>query len=713
MTTRAEYPRPDFDRSQSWLCLNGTWDFHADPDNLGLLAHWEQTGQPSERQRSTRILVPFPWETPMSGVEQEWLPIGWYRRSIERPATWQQQRTILHFGAVHYSCQIWVSGQEIGEHTGGYTPFSFDITDALDNGIGELVVRVEAPLDKRGIPHGKQRSRPVDDYNDCAFTACSGIWQSVWLEERPATFIEHVQLLPTEHLDGIIAYVTLQGPHMDKATLTIQTEGSDEQVISIADTTTLTVILPVTHPQPWTPHNPHLYSVRLTLKSLDGMDEVKSYTGLRKIEVRENHIFLNGEQLYLRGALDQGYWPESGYTAPSDDALRLDVELAIRAGYNLIRKHLKLEDPRWLYWADRLGLLVWEEPPCVGRYSREAIATFEAQLPLMVARDASHPSIVIWGIYNEEWGLDWRSMEDAEKQQAIIRAYDLLATLDHSRPIIDDSGWSHVKTDILDWHYYDADNQRWRNITTQLANDPKTWFGHQLAVDKWYETQLSLPGYDHPNAPLINGEYGAGSTDEERGWYLRWQTQELRRHTAISGYIYTELYDVEHENAGIYDAQRHLKKLTCDPAHSNAETVFVFDFLPLEPGVDFLANRQTLEVPLFISYQAPKRLRGKVLWWCHDEYDTATSFSVELEPHTLSSRFTLYAHVPQDRPRTRLHVQLVDERNQPCAYEFLDVVRAQEVSSQELVDEKRTQKRRITFSEQNIEQVIGEVDSTT
>jgi hypothetical protein len=669
---RDVYPRPDFDRSHCWLSLNGTWNFRADPHGRGLEEHWEQGAQ---SVWSEQIQVPFAWETPLSGVARAWLPVGWYRRSFIRPSAWTEARTILHFGAVHYHCRVWVNGQWVGEHTGGYLPFSFDITDKLKNGEGELVVCVEAPLDKLAIPHGKQRSRPSDDYDSCSFTASSGIWQSVWLEGRPSTFIEQIHLRPRADLAALQAVVTLNGPHLADATLALQIEGEAEQSIPVEGRRTLAITLPIASPQLWSPRHPHLYTVLARLAGADGEDRVRSYTGLRRIEVQGKRILLNGERIYVRGALDQGYWPESGYTAPDDNALRLDVELALQAGYNLIRKHIKLEDPRWLYWADRLGLLVWAEPPCVGRYSPAAIARFEAQLAPMVARDGNHPSIILWGIYNEEWGLDWRVAQDAEKREAVRRAYDHLAALDRSRPIIDNSGWNHVRTDILDWHYYDNDIRRWNQVTTALAHDASTWFGHQLAADTWYETQLSVPESSHPRTPLplLNGEYGGGDSEIERGWHLRWQTQVLRRQDTVSGYIYTELYDVEHELCGIYTAERRPKDLGCNPADVNAETVIIFDLIPERPGLDYRIRDRALDVSVLISHQGAQPLRGRLTWGWEGEATPPTTQEMEIAPFTITQALPLHHILPVDRQEGRLNVRFIDDTGRCRAYEFLDV----------------------------------------
>jgi hypothetical protein len=438
---------------------------------------------------------------------------------------------------------------------------------------------------------------------------------------------------------------------------------------------TVEATLVIAAPQRWTPRAPHLYDVLVRLESADGVDRVRGYTGLRAIGVQGRQLLLNGERLYVRGVLDQGYWPRGGYTAPDGDALRGDVELTLAAGYNLARKHIKLEDPRWLYWADRLGLLVWEEPPCVSRYSPAAIARFEAQLAPMVARDGNHPSIVLWGIYNEEWGLDWRSAVDPEKQEAVARAYDLLAAADHSRPIIDDSGWWHVKTDVLDWHYYDSDVRRWRELAAAIASDATTWFGHQLGTDHWYETQLWVAGGDRRDLPLLNGEYGGGRTPRERGWHLRWQTPELRRHDISSGYIYTELYDVEHELCGVYTADRAPKDLGCEPATVNAETTLLFYLVPEQPGRDLVAPEGTIEVPAQVSHHGPDVLTGRLTWAWEGSRAALGQQPLTVQPFVLTPPVPVRCALPEGADAARLQLQVIDEGGRRRAAAFLDVAR--------------------------------------
>jgi beta-galactosidase/beta-glucuronidase len=670
MSIFIDHPRPDFARPENWHSLNGPWAFKPDPENQGLAQRWFDPGAVAFDRT---IRVPFAWETPASGIQLEWMPIGWYRLSITRPGGWEGLRTVLHVGAAHYHCQAWLNGEWLGEHFGGYLPFELDLSEHLADGQGVLVLRVEAPVDKRFIPHGKQRSHPPDDYNDCAFTASSGIWQPVWLEARPATYLEGIVLRPDTELTGFTARVSLRGSGLDHATLRILVDGEDPLSLEVGGKMEMPVDLPLSKPHLWQPADPHLYAVDLELESRDGIDRVTSYTGLRAFTIRDGRFYLNGERIYLRGALDQGYWPHTGYTAPDDTALRRDVELAQSAGYNLIRKHIKLEDPRWLYWADRLGLLVWEEPPCVGRYSPQALSAFEAQFAPMVARDGNHPSIILWGIYNEEWGLDWRLAEHPDMPTDVARAYDRLAALDHSRPILDNSGWWHVKTDVVDWHYYDEDMRSWMQVSAALAADPHAWFGHRLSDTRWYETQFWVPGCEVPNLPLMNGEYGGGSPHNQ-GWLFRWQTQDLRRHAALNGYIYTEFYDVEHEKVGIYTADRQLKALGCDPATLNAETVILFDLIPESPEADMVVGESEFQLDVLLSHHGSQPVRGQLVWGWTDEHWEGAAW-VEVKPFEHSQPLPIVAHLPEGTQTGQLQVRFLGDDNRCHAYGFINVSR--------------------------------------
>lgn len=657
-TVRPEYPRPHFDRSHAWLSLNGTWDFSRDPDGWG-----------------EQIVVPFAWETEASGLQAHWLEWGWYRREITAPADWSGQRIVLHFGAVHHVASVSVNGTAVGEHEGGYTPFEFDITDALDaDGHGTVVVRVHAPLDKREIVHGKQRSIPRDVYDVCAFTPSSGIWQPVWLEARPATYLTQIALCPGTELDAIEATVSIAGSSPVGARLTATVAGGQPVTVEVTDPARpLSFRLPISAPRLWSPADPHLYEVTVMLESADGTDRAVATTGLRRVETDGDQILLNGERLYVRGVLDQGYWPRTGITAPDDQAFVTDLAIARAAGFNLVRKHLKLEDPRFLHHADRLGMLVWAEPASTGIFTPEAVARFEAQIEPMVRRDGNHPSIVIWGLYNEEWGLDWDVPGDPAKQQATRRAFELLKTLDTSRPAVDDSGWSHVSTDLVDWHIYDEFPDGWAAKVRALLAEGKPGFPVPIGPGVLVEKVLMADGRPAPAVPNLNSEFGGGLTSVERGWNLRWQTLELRRYDNLSGYVWTELYDIEHETAGIYAFDRTAKDDGGNPpSQTNAVTVAIPDVTPLAPGCDFVAADGAVEFDLRISHHGSEPVEVTVVpvWGqALQPYSAATAAralegssggqTAKVQPFRLSEPLRISERIPSGVDVARLHLVLV------------------------------------------------------
>jgi beta-galactosidase/beta-glucuronidase len=646
-----EYPRPHFDRSHSWSSLNGDWDFRAD----------------TEQDYDRTITVPFAWETPASGIEAHWLPVAWYRRTFTVPAGWAGQRVVIQFGAVHHEATVWVNDVEVARHRGGYTPFEADITDALRDGDQTVVVRVSAPLDKREIAHGKQRSIPRDDFDGVCFTPSSGIWQSVWLEARPATYLAGLKLRPADGLDAIEVEARVSGAA--EATLVLSLRGTDVSVeVPVVNGLAETVI-PVAGPRLWSPEDPHLYHVDATLTSADGTDTVAAYTGLRRIEVIGEDLYLNGGRLFVRGVLDQGYWPLTGITPPDDAALRRDLELAAAAGYNLVRKHLKLEDPRFVHHADVLGMLVWAEPAATGRFSADSVAAFEEQIAPMVERDGNSPAVIIWGLYNEEWGLDWDIPGDPAKQAATAQAYDLLKALDASRPAVDNSGWTHVKTDLLDWHYYDESAASWGKTVAALLNGEQDDFPVKLGPDFVVRKKLAgAPGQPLRGLPNLNSEYGTGFTSVERGWQLRWQTQELRRHDRVAGYVYTELYDIEHESAGLLDFERRAKDLAgVDPADVNATTTLVLDVVPVAPGRDLLSESREVSVPVRVSHHGGEPVNGHLHTAWTPVFGPAPSAPgaegpwIEAKPCLLSAAAEVRAELPDGWTSGRLHIALISD----------------------------------------------------
>lgn len=640
---KSEYPRPDRDRSDRWLTLNGTWEF----DSI---------------DGSTEIVVPFAWETPASGVQRTWLERGVYRRDL--PAT-EWPRTYLCFGGVHHRARVLIDGELIGEHVGGSIGFEFDITGRS----GALVVEVEAPADKREIVHGKQRSIPRDDYDGVSFTPTSGIWQSVWLEGRGREEIRSVAVrgdsLTGFDVSGFADadVVSISGDGFETVALPV-VEGGFTGRIEVAD------------PRLWSPDDPQLYELVATTSD----DRVVVTAGLRRIETRGEQLFLNGERLYLRGVLDQGYWPESGLTAPTDAALLRDLELARELGFNMVRKHIKLEEPRWLHEADRIGMLVWAEPPAPSRWTPASAAAFLDQLPAMVERDGNHPSIVIWGLYNEEWGLDWDIPGSPERAAAAVDAYDAMRALDATRPIVENSGWSHVRSDLVDWHYYDEDPASWaRNLAELASGERHDWpvkLGPDFVVDKSLYGSADFP---RTGVPIVNSEYGAGFTSLERAWHSRWQTQELRRHDRFAGYVYTELTDVEHEMAGAVDADRRPKDaggLEYTAAH--ADTVLVVDIVPAHAGADIPVPLDGREVVVRVSHHGRGALAGTVCaTWAaagspfRDDLPETVQVRVdEVQPFVVSEGVAL--EVPAVDGAARLHLWFVADDGEIPARTFVD-----------------------------------------
>lgn len=605
---RPEYPRPDRDRSHDWRNLNGEWDFVADP--AGELTYDEVAASGA----AGRIVVPFAWETPASGVERVWLETAWYRRDLEVPREWAGRRVFCCFGAVHHEARVWVGGSPVATHAGGHAPFEVDVTEHVRfGGRVPLVVRVWAPNDQRFVAHGKQRSLPPDDFDGVQFTPSSGIWQTVWLEPRAATFVDSLALRGDD-LAAIDATVRLAGPHRAGATVRLAVTGGPQVAVTADGDGRAAARIPLDAPRLWSPADPHLYEVRATVEGPDGADTVGSWVGLRRVATRDGHVELNGERVYLRGVLDQGYWPATGITAPSDEALVRDLRLARECGFNLVRKHIKLEEPRWLHHADRAGMLVWEEPPCTGRYDESVVDVVGAMLPVMVERDGNHPSIVVWGLYNEEWGFDWDVDRQPAMQRAIRETRARLGALDTSRLVVDDSGWSHVDTDLLDWHLYVDDLPTWSRYVAGLADGSRTSLPVTLGPGWTVDKPLVVPGASlDPATPLINSEYATGYTNLERAWQTRWQTQEMRRHDRLAGYVYCELTDIEHETAGVYYADRTLKDhggLRLADVH--AATTLVFDVEPVRPAVDLEPDEAGYAVPVRVSHHGTAAFEGEL-----------------------------------------------------------------------------------------------------
>ena len=452
------YPRPQLQRDP-WESLNGVWEFALDPGS-----DWITT---QDVEWNSTILVPFSPETAASGVQNTGLYCSaWYRRSFQRPHLEPGHRLVLHFGAVDYSATVWVSGIKVCVHQGGYTPFQVDITDVLTGeGLQEIIVHAEDDPADLAKPRGKQDWQL--ESHSIWYPRTTGIWQTVWLEILPPSFIDTLKWSASLERWDIGVEARIGGDTHHELTLSVRLHTGD-QVLAADSYKILSgeVNRRIALSDPgiddyrnqllWSPASPTIINAELELRDSEGrvIDRVLSYTALRAVAIQGDRFILNGRPLILRMVLDQGYWPESGLTAPNDEALLQDVLLAKKLGFNGVRKHQKIENPRFLYWADHMGLLVWEEMPSAYRYTRKSIDRLTREWIEVIQRDSSHPCIVTWVPFNESWGVP--DLPESPAQRNFVQAlFHLTKALDPSRPVIGNDGWESVATDIIGIHDYD------------------------------------------------------------------------------------------------------------------------------------------------------------------------------------------------------------------------------------------------------------------
>lgn len=546
---RSEHPDPQFQR-KDWLNLNGEWDFEFDFGNSGLRA-----GVLEKDEWSRKINVPFCPESKLSGIEYtDFIAAVWYRKSVTVTEAQLEGRVLIHFGAVDYETYLYVNGEEAGYHKGGYTSFTFDITEFLT--AGENVIAVNARDDVRDplVPRGKQSE--LYNSHGCDYTRTTGIWQTVWLEFVPKAYVKSFKLFPdtVNATLGVSAVVKGEGAFKAEAFYDGRLVGSFEK--TAAGFVSGDIKLSETHL--WEVGCGRLYDLKITF----GGDEISSYFGLRDIRIDGYKVLINGKSVFQRLVLDQGFYADGIYTAPSDEALEKDIRLSLAVGFNGARLHQKVFEPRFLYHCDRLGYIVWGEFGNWGLdYSRDG--ALEAMLPQWcesVARDFNHPAIVGWCPFNETWDRDGRKQND----ELLRIVYRVTKQLDETRPCIDTSGNFHVETDIFDVHDYEQKVEIFKGNYDRLMTegvlfehfpDRQEYDGKKPAfVSEYGGIQWSLgsrgDAWGYGNAPKSEQEF----IDRYKGL-----TDALLDNERMFGFCYTQLYDIEQEQNGLYYYDRSPK----------------------------------------------------------------------------------------------------------------------------------------------------------
>ena len=580
---RQEYPRPQFVR-KDWENLNGTWKFEFDDDNIGLSEKWYL-----EKEFSREIQVPFVYQSKLSGInDTKFHDIVWYKRKITIPERWDNKRIILHFGAVDYRAKVFVNGFFAGENEGGNVPFSFDITDLLvgDGKTADITVRAEDPSEDTTIPRGKQFWKEKSE--SIWYTRSTGIWQTVWLEPVNEISIDKIKMTPDVDNGKIQIEYDLTGIIKKDRIISCDIKIYFKEEL-IADITNKRVMKsnyieidlyekdifrgPI-HDDGWcwTPENPNLFDIKFTLKEEEkALDEVESYFGMRKIHTENGIVYLNNRPYFQKLVLDQGYWPEGLITAPSDEDYKKDILLSKEMGFNGCRKHQKVEDPQFLYWADKIGFLVWGEMASFIEYSDDAAERFTKEWIRVIKRDYNHPCLITWVPLNESWGVPKIAYSPSEQSYS-LSIYYLTKSLDKTRPVISNDGWELTKTDICAVHNYNhgmEDEVQKYEYFKESISEKESILKSMPSGKKIY-----AGGFRHEGEPFLLTEFGglAYKVTDTEGWgYTLVQDEDqylkdldrvfgaVYSSKVLYGFCYTQLTDVEQEINGMLTYDRKPK----------------------------------------------------------------------------------------------------------------------------------------------------------
>jgi len=566
---RGEHPRPQFVRGD-WINLNGTWSFALDPGRSG-----SQRGLHESSGFDRAILVPFAPESDLSGVgHKDFIECLWYHRTLAVPASWRGRRVLLHFGAVDFEAEVFIDGRLAGRHWGGSSSFTLDVTLLVSPGAThELVVHVRDDI--RGGRQARGKQCPDFASRNCLYTRTTGIWQTVWMEAVADGGLAGVQVLGDVDGGRFVLAPTYRGGPAGRTLRATLTDG--EAVVAqatVAAADAVACALPLDEPKCWSPDSPLLYGLLLEVLDADGaaIDRVESYAGLRKVHVDGGRVFLNNEPISLRLVLDQGFYPDGIWTAPSDEALRRDIELSMAAGFNGARLHQKVFEERFHTWADRLGYLTWGESASWGMamwsdapddLAAASAWNFLSEWREIVVRDRNHPSIIAWTPFNETCG----GAKHARHGRLHVEAYELSHALDPTRPVNDTSGYVHARTDLWTVHNYEQDAAKLRE-TLAPGDDGGVWRnwpdldapyeGQPYLVDEFGGIKWIPP----ERRPFSESSWGYGEgpkTLEEFYERLAGLVGVLDGLEHVAGWCYTQLTDVEQEQNGIYTYDRREK----------------------------------------------------------------------------------------------------------------------------------------------------------
>jgi hypothetical protein len=641
------------ERYRRSIALDGEWEFLVDPKHSGRTNQWYDPDA-TWPDRTRAVDLPRAWQEDES--YREYTGTAWYRRTIDLDAAvLADARAFLAFDAVDYEATVWVNGEHVGENRGGYLPFELDVTDALERGENAIAVAVTDPEDLSEIPHGKQ--------GDPWYTRVSGIWQSVRLEYRPKTRIVAAPVTPD--LDEDRAVVDLKfatGPadvESLEATVTASLDAETVASTTVPLPSRSTAVLEFDDPAYWRPEEPALYDLAVVLER-DGtpVDRYEDYFGMRSFEAEDGKFLLNGEPITIRGVLEQGYYPETLYRPRTEETFEDEIELASDLGFNLVRKHVKPAHPDFLECADRNGMLVWQEPANPMRYTERSRTEVEAQLEGLIERDYNRPSVVVWSLYNEEWGIGHHDVDetlwtDTEKQRFLADLYRSVRERDPTRVVCDNSGWAHVATDINDYHrYFVSPDQAegWvaelehschypeDNYTTTEFDDPDApivvselgtwglsdvdalreryggdphWFDHDFLVETLKKPAGVDERFRRTTLPDVFDDYA----DLAAAWQGREFTsvkhliEEMRVREEVAGYVLTELSDIEWEFNGLADYHRTPKSFASEFAVANSPVAVV-----VTPETHVAWTGQSIEVSLTVVNDTGGSISGPLEW---------------------------------------------------------------------------------------------------